>query len=176
MNHASFTLTGTGHRLDKLSEGYTEAGRDRLVSLARWALVKYKPTAVISGMAQGWDQALAEAAMSYGIPFDAAVPFLGQEKQWPRESVERYRNLLSKARTVIVVCNGGYAAWKMQKRNEWMSDHADGLLALWNGSDGGTANCVRYAQDKHPAKPIYNVWDEWMRREVARLREATVKK
>jgi uncharacterized phage-like protein YoqJ len=34
----------------------------------------------------------------------------------------------------------------MQVRNEWMVDHCNDLLAVWDGSDGGTGNCVRYAQ------------------------------
>lgn len=167
----SYVIAGTGHRPDKLSDGYAESGHARLVSLARWALEKYKPTLVISGMALGWDQALAEAAVSYGIPFEAAVPFLGQENRWPRESIERYQRLLSQARKVTVVSEGGYSARKMQRRNEYMSDRADALLALWNGSDGGTANCIQYTREKHPMIPVLNVWDEWMRREVGRLKK-----
>jgi len=118
-------------------------------------------------MALGWDQALAQAAVDMKIPFDAAVPFVGQESRWPAESAKRYRSLLSQARNVTVVCDGGYAAWKLQRRNIWMVDHCDAVLALWNGSDGGTANCVRYADGK---RPVINVWNEWARREVERLR------
>ena len=35
---------------------------------------------------------------------------------------------------------------KMQTRNEWMVNHCDKLIAVWNGSDGGTGNCVNYAK------------------------------
>ncbi len=162
----SYIMAGTGHRPDKLGN-YSEATNHRLISLARWSLEKYQPTSVISGMALGWDQALAEAAVFMKIPFEAAVPFVGQESRWPAESVKRYQRLLYQARNVTVVCEGGYAAWRMQRRNEWMVDHCDAVLALWNGSDGGTANCVRYAEGK---KPVVNVWGEWARREVERLR------
>jgi len=33
----------------------------------------------------------------------------------------------------------------MQKRNEWMVDHSDYVIAVWDGSKGGTGNCVKYA-------------------------------
>jgi uncharacterized phage-like protein YoqJ len=36
-------------------------------------------------------------------------------------------------------------AWVYQKRNEWMVDHAQMVIAVWDGSSGGTANCVKYA-------------------------------
>ena len=160
-------LAGTGHRPGALG-GFSDDVFARLVSLASWAIATHKPTAIISCMALGWDQALARAAVNAGIPFDAAVPFAGQENVWPRESVARYKDLLSQSRKVIVVSEGGYAAWKLQRRNEWAVDHCDAVLALWSGADGGTANCVRYAESR---RPVINVWDEWAKREVERLRD-----
>jgi uncharacterized phage-like protein YoqJ len=40
----------------------------------------------------------------------------------------------------------------MQKRNEWMVDHADAVIAVWDGSPSGTANCIGYARKKR--RPI----------------------
>jgi len=34
----------------------------------------------------------------------------------------------------------------MQKRNEYMVDNADIVIAVWDGTKGGTCNCVRYAK------------------------------
>lgn len=40
-----------------------------------------------------------------------------------------------------------YSPAKMQKRNQYMVDHCDVLIALYNGDPkGGTANCVHYAE------------------------------
>lgn len=36
----------------------------------------------------------------------------------------------------------------MQKRNEWMVDNCDILIAVWDKSPGGTKNCVDYAESK----------------------------
>ena len=149
-------VSGTGHRPNKLG-GYGMPATVKLVNLARDWLEENKPSQVISGMALGWDYALAAAAFDLDIPFIAAVPFEGQEKMWPDESKRNYHTLLADASKVEYVCEPGYAPWKMQKRNEWMVDNSDLVLAVWNGTPGGTANCVRYAQQK--GIEIVNLWD-----------------
>lgn len=149
-------LAGTGHRPDKLG-GYSNAAYERYFGIAVEALDVLKPETVISGMALGWDTALAEAAYALGIPFYAFVPFEGQERLWPTDTQYMYRKLLQVAEKVIHCCEPGYATWKMQRRNEMMVDHADKVIALWNGSDGGTANCIEYACRNDV--PVINLWD-----------------
>ena len=155
-------IAGTGHRPDKLG-GYNEEVTKALIKLATEALTLLdddQPVEeIISGMALGWDQAIAQAAINLEIPFIAAIPFLGQEKKWPESSQEIYRQLLAKAKTVTIVSPGGYASWKMEKRNEWMVDNCDEIAALWNGTAGGTANCISYAASKK--KIIHNFWAMW---------------
>src|SRR5262249_9771513 len=129
------------------------------VRFARKYIRELKPQVVISGMALGWDQALAEAALLETVPTHAYIPFEGQDVQWPEMSRRRYEILRSFVTHEVVVCTGGYAAWKMQQRNEAMVNACTHVLALWNGSNGGTANCLRYAREVK--KPIINVWDEW---------------
>ena len=148
-------VAGTGHRPDKLG-GYGASTVRRLTLFARFVLEGVGPDGVISGMALGWDMALAEAALDLGIPLLAALPFRGQEARWPEASQARYRGLLARASRIEIVCEGGYSAWKMQARNEWMVDHCDLLLALWDGSSGGTANCVRYA--RRVERPRLDLW------------------
>jgi uncharacterized phage-like protein YoqJ len=107
----------------------------------------------------GWDQALAAAALDLNIPTTMALPFPGFEDRWPSKSKTFLHSLIYRASKTVFVCDPGYAGWKMQKRNEWMVDNADSVLALWDGSDGGTGNCVRYANKV--GKPITNLWSEW---------------
>ena len=152
-------VSGTGHRPDKLG-GYGQDAFNNLVALAEDWLEENKPTRVISGMALGWDQALARAALKQGIPFIAACPFFGQESKWPQESQKVFNELLKKAEDVLYICDKGYAPWKMQIRNEYMVDHSDVVLALYNGDQsGGTYNCVTYA-NKHN-KPVVNLWEKF---------------
>lgn len=141
----------TGHRSDKLG-GYSEPNplRDQikrwLTNLLSYYKSEHPELRAISGMALGVDQWAAEVCIDLGIPFTAAVPFHGQASKWPQLSQERYEQLIQQAARVECVCEGGYAPEKMQRRNEWMSDHADVLIAVWDGTAGGTANCVRYAE------------------------------
>lgn len=111
-------------------------------------LVDLKPEKTISGMAIGFDMLAAEVSIKLGIPFIAAVPFVGQEKIWPAVAQKRYNELLSKATEVVIVSKGGYVINKMQIRNEWIVDHSDVMLEYWNGSPGGTKNCREYAKSK----------------------------
>ena len=41
-----------------------------------------------------------------------------------------------------------------------MVDNCTHVLAMWDGSEGGTANCVKYAQAVN--KPIINLWSPFM--------------
>jgi uncharacterized phage-like protein YoqJ len=140
-------LTVTGHRPPKIG-GYVQTDPLRVaVKRAMMEIVeKIKPDFGITGMALGVDQDFADICVALDIPFIAAVPFKGQENAWPEESRDNYEELLSLAHKVEIVSPGGYGAWKMQKRNEWMCYQAHEILAVWDGSDGGTANCVAFAE------------------------------
>jgi uncharacterized phage-like protein YoqJ len=127
-----------------------------LVNVAMKELAELKATHVISGMAQGWDQALAYAAIQMKLPWTAAIPFKGQESQWPEVSQKRFHWLCKQAERTIIVSPGGYSAAKMQTRNIWMVDNSDVILALWNGKPGGTGNCIAYTTER--GKEIHNAW------------------
>jgi uncharacterized phage-like protein YoqJ len=114
------------------------------------------PVEVISGMALGVDTLGAEIALGMGIPLIAAVPFKGQESNWPPASIKKYNSILERASEVHVVTEDGYyAAHLFQKRNEWMVDRADLVCAVWRGKSGGTANCVNYAMRQHV--PVWRI-------------------
>lgn len=108
----------------------------------------------ITGMAQGFDLDAAVVvtwvrwALRPDIRLVAAVPFIGQARKWPASAQEMHADVLRLADEVVVVSEGEYAGWKLQKRNEWMVDRCRLLIACYDGSGiGGTANCVRYAQN-----------------------------
>lgn len=141
-------VSATGHRPDKIG-GYDFYNPQRV-----WIRRRIKqilsglcPQYCISGMALGVDQDFAVVCIELGIPFIAAVPFIGQERNWPAKSQEFYRELLRYAFCQYVVTGGGYSARKMQLRNQWMVDNCDILIAVWDGTPGGTGNCVWYADE-----------------------------
>lgn len=154
------TIAGTGHRPDKLG-GYNNEAFLKLVDIAELGILEYvygkEQIKVISGMALGWDQALAQATINLGYHLTAAVPFKGQELAWQPKNQAYYNRILGLCDEVVYVSEPGFTAAKMQKRNEWMVDRCDILLAMWDGSDGGTANCIRYAENKNvKIKNLYN--------------------
>lgn len=148
----------TGHRPGRLALPRSQA---HLVNTyAEIRVAELVPDKVITGMALGWDQAVAEACAHLGVPFIAAVPFDGFEAEWEGVQQVWYRRLLAKAERVEVVSPGSYDRKKLMKRNEWIVNNSNEMLALWDGYDnGGTASCVRYAL-KQGIKTT-NVWLDW---------------
>jgi uncharacterized phage-like protein YoqJ len=157
MEITTMIVAFTGHRPQKLG-GFGSVPNPRVVEALQLALGTLQPTLAISGMALGVDQWAAQLCVDMRIPFVAAVPFKGQDDRWPHDSHVYYKELLSMAERVVYT-NGTYSGSSadvpalMQHRNEWMVDHCDKVIAVWDGSKGGTANCVRYA--KLMQKSIY---------------------
>ena len=150
----------TGHRPNKLwGYDYNEPHYSKLLEELKKIVInsvngdKDEPIELISGMALGVDTIFALLAIhlkdeGYNVTLVAAVPFKGQESKWIKSSQSLYKSILSRADEIVHVSEVGYSIFKMQKRNEYMVDRCDILIAVWNGSNGGTANCVRYAEKK----------------------------
>lgn len=134
------TVAITGHRPEKIPPTF-----DVFETLMK----VYKDlgvTHVIQGMAAGVDLQSARAAYHSGIKFTCAKPWAGHE---PRKADRvTYQNALEYADRVVDVdpAESYPGPWVYQKRNEWMVDNADFVIAVWDGTSGGTANCVKYAQ------------------------------
>jgi hypothetical protein len=113
-----------------------------------------RPDEVITGMAEGWDMAVADACIALDIQFCAAVPFAGQEQRWGPRSQERYRALLQRAARVEVL------ATSYLKRDEWIVDHCNALVALCGKKTGGSAYTIAYAEQWRV--PVINIWPRWV--------------
>lgn len=162
-------LSGTGHRPNKLhlSDPYSVANHQHLVQFATYALNWFEREVCkleegISGMALGWDLALAQAFIDRDLKWTAALPCTGQEAMWPQPAQRRYNEILKQASDAILVTGGSYTdnPGCMQLRNVWMVEHSDHILALWDGSSGGTGNCIIAANAN--ATPLTNVWSQWL--------------
>lgn len=137
----------TGHR--KIGGDYSDNPTRKWVKyVLNHILENIKPAYAYSGMAIGVDTDFAELCLEKGIPLAAVIPFSGQSNRWPAESQRNYWNILKKVKEKIVVCEPGFAPWKMHRRNEAMVD-ATGpqgiVIAVWDGSPSGTSNAVQYA-------------------------------
>lgn len=148
----------TGHRPDKAGVGYSipNAFYDWIISETSVLIEDIKPSKILTGMAVGFDQWAAELAIKLNIPFTAVIPFVGQELFWNKEAQLHYRDLLSRADHIEIVSKGGFASWKMQARNKYIVDNSNMMLGLFNGSKGGTFNCLEYAKSKNITIKIVN--------------------
>ena len=136
----------TGHRETKINE--VENLLNTLVSLIeRGARVFY------CGMAKGFDLFAAECVLSLketypDISLIACIPCYGQEKAYSEADKKRYVQILSKTTQNILVSEN-YFKGCMQKRNRYMADRADVLVAHLKKDAGGTAYTVNYFLKKN---------------------------
>lgn len=151
------TACFTGHRPDKLG-GYddnNDTARKVKAALASRikTLVEQGCIEFISGGALGVDTWAAEIVLEFKkaqpqIKLTVAKPFPSQDRMWPQVSKDRFKVFCDAADQVVDVCPDPYDPAKMMERNRWMVDRADYVIAVWDGSTGGTGNCVKYARKK----------------------------
>jgi hypothetical protein len=101
----------------------------------------------ITGVALGIDQDFCGVCVELGVPFVAFIPFVGQGLRWPAASREVYRKVLDAAAGVRVVsqppATDEAARRAALDRNAAMAEVCDELIAVWDGSQGGTSHMVR---------------------------------
>ena len=142
------TVALTGHRPDKLY-GYDLYGDERYQKLANQILKVLRDsnaTCCISGMALGADTLFALIALKNGFNLECAIPCRNHSSKWLKSSRDMYDDIISKANKVTLVTDAPYNPYLMQVRNQYMVDNCDLLIAIWDGTSGGTGNCVKYAK------------------------------
>jgi uncharacterized phage-like protein YoqJ len=148
----------TGHRPHKIGREYDLKGPNTefiKAAMYNW-LDENKPEKIISGMALGVDQIWAICGIRRNIPVIAAIPCANHSSKWPKKSQELYEMILGlRGVSTHFVSSEPYSIFSMQERNRWMVDNSDILVAVWDGSKGGTANCVEYA--KEAGKEIFRI-------------------
>ena len=114
----------------------------------------------ISGMALGIDQIAAEIVLdlkeSYPeITLECALPCETQTVRWSIAQRERYYTIISRC-DVDTLLQTAYTADCMQKRNHYMVDQSQFVIAVWNGRPSGTGSTVRYAKEQGKQLIIIN--------------------
>jgi len=105
----------------------------------------------ITGMADGadldfahWVQYLRDVE-EYDIKLEAALPYPVRPQIRGSDYANRRDDILQFCDSVSVI-SPYYHRFCMQKRNRYMVDKADMVLAIWNGKQaGGTWNTIQYA-------------------------------
>ena len=122
-------------------------------------LKKFKATTAYTGMALGTDTIFANAVLDLKkegmeIRLVAVVPCANQDKKWSKKDQKRYQEILQAADEVVQLSEEEYRPELMRIRNRSLVDHAEMLIAVWDGSNSGTSNCVHYAI---PKIPVYRI-------------------
>lgn len=103
----------------------------------------------LTGMALGVDTWAADIVLAlqkrWPITLECVIPCKNQEAKWHRENQEHYRAILSQCNKVTVL-QEYYTRNCFEKRNRYMVDHSDLVIAVWNGSPSGTGSTVTYAK------------------------------
>ena len=151
------TCCFTGHRPEKLPWGYDESSPDcialkRQLARALEELYRRGFRHFIGGMAQGCDLYFAEAALALreehpDLVVEAAIPCPSQSKNWREEDKARYQCILERCNLETVV-QQYYTQGCMLRRDRYMVDRSALLLAIYNGSGGGTRYTINYALDR----------------------------
>lgn len=148
-------LFGTGHRPEDANLSFEEM--TELASTFLWA---GEFSAVVSGMAAGFDLALAASAIKLSIPVWTVRPWAGHvprnedrmRYQWIQERAARHFDTND---SFDYPGPGVY-----QARNVQMVDMAEEGAAFWSGKlNGGTFNCLKYAVKKQK-KRVYNIYPD----------------
>lgn len=141
----------TGHRPEKLV-GQTVGVQLALIDF----LTTRRPDEGIVGMADGFDTYAALACLELDIPLTAAIPFRGHCSKVDQDV---YDFIIAHCRRVVTVTPAPYAGpWQFQGRNQWMVNESTRLATCWDGSEGGTYNCIRYA--RKVGRMMDRVWGE----------------
>lgn len=157
MTDRKLTCCFTGHRPSKLPWKYDEAD-ERCVALKKKlydiaeAVYLSGVRHFICGMALGCDLYFCEIMISLrekypDITIEAAIPCETQAAKWRESERERYFRLIEQC-DIETMVNREYTYNCMIQRNKYMVDRSSVLIAVYDGTLGGTMQTVAYAKKK----------------------------
>ncbi len=152
------TCAFTGHRPQNLPFGFSESDilctklKDKLQGLVIDKIENDGIINFMTGMALGTDLFAAEIVIKLHklypyLTLGAVIPCENQCDRWSAEQQNRYYDILKQC-TYKKVLQKEYTPDCMPKRNKFMIDNADCLIAVWDGKMSGTGQTVQLAKDK----------------------------
>lgn len=155
----SKTCCCTGHRpkgfpfqygVDKQKQSAYLQELEQKIELA---ITEYGITSFISGMALGVDLDFAEIVLKlqhkYPVTLECAIPCPNQTFKWNDRDIFRYEKIKKQADKITLVSET-YTPQCMLKRNRYMVDQSDLIIAVFNGIfKGGTWYTIDYAKKRN---------------------------
>ena len=105
----------------------------------------------LCGMARGADFYFAEAVLALrqahpDVTLEAALPCAGQAKKWSSDDRSRWTQLVRQCDSHTLL-QERYDRHCMLRRDRYMVDQSSAILAVFNGTRGGTQYTLNYAMD-----------------------------
>ena len=121
-------------------------------------IIQMGVTTFYNGLAMGWDLLTAERIIKLKKKYPqvrliGCVPFYGQERYFPDKDKVRYAKVLKGCDEVTLLSEQYYNGCLL-RRNDYMIERADFLIAYLKEDEGGTAYTVR----KFRAKKGENIY------------------
>ena len=138
----------TGHR--QLDEDFSKPRLKHTIE----QLIKKGVDTFYTGMAMGFDLCAAECVLSFKrkypqVKLIACIPCYGQEKYFSDVDKKRYVKILKKVDESVTLAEHYYQGC-MQKRDKYMVERADCMIAYCHKTTGGAAYTVKIFQKTHP--------------------------
>ncbi len=112
-----------------------------------------------TGMAQGIDLMCGEIVLEMKQIFDVhlfcVIPCENQYSGWKEADISLYHRLISESSDVIYT-GREYEKGCMMRRNRYLVDNAEYILAVFDGKPGGTMSTIKYAKAKQRTIIIIN--------------------
>lgn len=153
---AGHRLVVVGHRPPELG-GYADnpvasSVRRELTDIVAAKRTMHPELVVLTGLGLGAEQLGAQAAADAGVPFVAVLPFPDPDKVWPSSSRARFRSLLDRAASTVLLQtkvpeSKQAAGAALARRDAWLARHADEAVAVWDGDDALVGRSVRSLRD-----------------------------
>lgn len=149
------TCAFTGHRPQNLPFGLNEEDErcTKLKKTLREQTIRVIEnegvTHFITGMAIGVDMYAAEIVLGLkaaypGVTLECAIPYENQAEKWQEPLRDRYFEIAAGCDRETML-QKHYTKDCMGRRDRYMIDRADILIAVWDGSHGATGRTVGYA-------------------------------
>lgn len=140
----------TGHRPEKLS--LPESGLRHMLHIEIASAIADGYDTFISGMARGIDMLAAEEVLSFAaLPAPPRLICACPYRIMPKRHISpwriRYADILRRAAGSIFVSDQ-YSPRCFEKRNRWMVEHSSRVIAVFDGTHGGTRNTLILAADR----------------------------
>lgn len=152
------TCCFTGHRPQNLPWGFDESDprctilKKKIGRAIQYLVVKKGVTHFLTGMALGVDQWAAELTIRLkqayperGFTLEAVLPCEHQASRWRQEKQERYQQILAQCDNVLTL-QKEYTPDCMNRRNKYMVEHSQYVIAVWNGRPSGTGGTINHAK------------------------------